>query len=413
MEHQTLILIGAAAIGFYMAWSIGANDVANAMGTVVGSGSLSLRKAVLISGTMDCLGAILVGSQVTATIQKGVVDPCLFAGRPELMMWGMFSVLIGAATLVTVSTYFELPVSTTHAIVGSVTGFGLVSVGPANINWTTMGLIVASWFISPVFGGVVSYLIFAFIKKSVFNKPDPFLSAKRIGPYFVSAVFFVLTLMTLYKGLKPLNLDLGFAESTAIAAAVALASGIVTFLCIRRMRESVEGRLTGVEKLAQPLQIVSAATEAFAHGANDVANAIGPLMAIVMICQTGSLCSESKPIIWVLVLGGVGIMIGTLTWGYKVMATLGTKITEITPTRGFAAEFGTAATVLLASRFGLPVSTTHVSVGNVVGVGLARGYRALNFSVLWSIAKAWAFTVPASAILTIVIYIVLKAVFCN
>jgi len=408
MEHQTIILTCAVAVGFYMSWSIGANDVANAMGTVVGARSLTLRQAVVVAGVMNVGGAVLVGGHVTATISKGLVDPDLFADRPEVLMLGMFAILIGAASWVTISTYFSIPVSTTHAIVGSVVGFGLVEVGPGHIQWGTILFIVASWFVSPILGGIISYIIFSFIKKFIFAAKHPFEAAKRISPFFVAMVFFMLTLMILYKGLKPLHLDLPIAYALPVACAAGVAAGFFGYLLVRNKEEKVEGRFSGVEGLIRPLQVISASAESFAHGANDVSNAIGPLAAIVLIVDTGSVAAEADVPIWILCLGGVGIMMGVTTWGHRVMETIGTKITEIKPSSGFAAEFGTATTVLLCSRLGLPVSTTHTSVGNVVGVGMARGMRALNLGILWTIIKAWVVTLPMAALFTIIIFLILK-----
>ncbi len=410
MENQTVILISAAVVGFYMAWSIGANDVANAMGTVVGAKTLTVRQAIVVAGIMDCLGAILVGSHVSATIQKGVIDPCLFADNPQELMYGMFAVLSGAATLVTISTSFGMPVSTTHAIVGSMMGFGLVSVGPENVNWGMMIIIASSWLISPLFGAVVSFIVFTIIRLSIFSARNPFEAAKKVGPAFVGVVFFVLSLMIIYKGLKPLRLDFSLGSALLISSGISSAACVTAFFLMRKVQKK-GGRYSSVENLVRPMHVLSASTEAFAHGANDVANAIGPLMAIITICQSGCVDSETTPKVWVLMLGGMGIMLGVFTFGYRVMDTLGKKITEMAPSRGFSAEFGCATTVLLASRLGLPVSTTHIAVGNVVGVGLARGMRALNFGILWTIFKAWLITVPASAVLSILIFLLLKELF--
>lgn len=393
------IFLLAVGAGLYMAFNIGANDVANAMGTSVASGALTPRRAVMVAGIFDFLGAVLVGSYVAETIRKGVVNPQLFSSSPEILLYGMVSALLGAALWLTLATRLGLPVSTTHSIVGAVIGFGVVGAGIRAVNWKVVGTIVLSWIISPLAGAGVSFLIFAFIRKKILDTFSPLSSMKKIGPYFIGLVVFILSLSVILEGTKHAKFSLSF----PLAFFLALGGGSLGVLVGRwllRKATPGEGEYKKVENLSKPLQVISASYECFAHGANDVANAIGPVAAIIGILTTQKVGTKVEVPLWVLALGGAGIVAGILLWGYRVMDTIGKKITEITPTRGFSAEFGAATAVLLFSRLGMPVSTTHVSVGTVMGVGLARGIRAINLRVIRYIIISWVLTLPIAGALT-------------
>jgi PiT family inorganic phosphate transporter len=411
MDAGLLILILAIAAGLYSAINIGANDVANAMATSVASGSLTVRKAVLIAGCCDFLGAVLVGTHVTNTIRKEIIDPLHFADKPNLLLFGMLAAVIGSALWVNIATHLKLPVSTSHAIVGGVVGFGLVSVGIAGIKWKVMALIVASWVISPIFGGAISFFLFTFIKRTILSSDQPLAQAKKIGPFFVAAVAFILSLSTIFNGLENLHLNLPFFRAFLISLGIGAAGFGLGFILLRRFKETESDPYVQVERMSSPLQVVSASFEAFSHGANDVANAIGPVAAIIVILQTHKVEMSVGVPFWILLMGGVGIGLGAFIWGRGVMETIGKKITAITPTRGFAAEFGTASTVLLCSRLGMPVSTTHVCVGNVIGVGLARGISAIDLSVIRRIFSAWIISIPASSLFSIAFYYFFLAIF--
>lgn len=404
------ILIFAILAALYSAINIGANDVANAMATSVASGVLTIKRAVIIAALCDFLGAFLVGIHVTNTIRRELVDPMNFADKPNLFVLGMLAALLGSAFWVNIATYFKLPVSTSHAIVGGVIGFGLVSVGFSGIGWKVVFFVALSWIISPVFGGVVSYFLFTIIKKFILSSPRPIDQTKKIGPLFVGFVFFILSLATIYKGLENLHLHLPFFEAFFISLGIGALGFFAGYVFLKRYKEKEFDPYYQVEKMSSPLQILSAAFEAFSHGANDVANAIGPVAAIVVIIETKKVEMTAPVPVWILILGGFGIALGTYVWGRGVMETVGEKITAITPTRGFAAQFGTAVTVLLCSRLGLPVSTTHICVGNVIGVGLARGISALDLTVIKRIFSAWVISVPASALFSIVIYFIFNFV---
>ncbi len=411
MDTSLIIFVLAIVIGLYSAINIGANDVANSMATSVASGALTIKLAVTIAAVCNVFGAVLVGAHVANTIRKGLVDPVHFVDFPNHFMFGMLAAVAGSALWVNMATLFHLPVSTTHAIIGGVLGFGLVSVGASAINWTVVGYVVLSWIISPVFGGVISFAIFTVIKNYILSSSEPIKKARRLGPYFVGIVFFFLTLAIIYKGLKNLHLNLPFLEATLISLLVGLAGFVVVSVLIRRYKEKDTDPYSQVEQLASPLQVLAASFKSFSHGANDVANAIGPVAAIVVVLRTNQVTQDVSIPTWLLLAGGVGIAVGAYAWGRGVMETVGEKITVITPTRGFSAEFGTAVTVMLCSRLGMPVSTTHVAIGNIIGVGLARGISAINLAVIKKILYAWVISVPAAGVFSVGLYFLLRLLF--
>ncbi|UCE19799.1 MAG: inorganic phosphate transporter [Gemmatimonadota bacterium] len=404
MGPELIIIVAAVVVGLYMAWSIGANDVANSMGTSVASGALTMKQAIILAGVCNFIGAVFVGTHVTNTVRKGVLDISNFAHDPTTLVYGMLAVLLGASIWVTLATYKKLPVSTTHSIIGAVIGFGIVEIGFYGIRWHIVGAIVLSWLISPLGGALISFTVFKIIRKTIFNATCPVAAVKKIGPLFIGLVFTILCLAIIFKGLKHLHLDLPLPKALLISLGVGLMFGLLGFLFLRNHPVRKGEEYEQVEGLANPLQILSAAYEAFAHGANDVANAIGPVAAIYAILQTHQVDMQVSVPTWILAIGGLGIVAGISTWGYRVMETVGKKITEITPTRGFSAEFGTATTVLIFSKLGMPVSTTHACIGNVIGVGCARGLAALNFAVVGRIILMWIVSLPAAAVLTIVFF---------
>jgi PiT family inorganic phosphate transporter len=412
--QPTLLVVGAA-LALYMAWAIGANDVANAMGTSVGSGALTLRRAILVAAVLEFAGAVLVGGHVTDTIRKGIVDPGPFVGSEHLFAYGMLAALASAGTWLMIATRFGWPVSTTHSIVGAIVGVGLVVGGESAVNWPKVAQIVLSWVTSPLVGGALAYGIFVLTRRLILDSDNPVAQARRYGPLFFFWVFFVLGLVTLFKGLENLNLDFGFGTSVALAFTLGLVGAVIGFFFLRHVplhRELDSGsRFAGVERLFAVLQILTACAVAFAHGSNDVANAIGPLAAVANTVTTGTLEGKAPLEPWMLAVGGFGIVVGLATYGYKVMETIGRKITELTPSRGFAAELAAATTIVLASRLGIPVSTTHTLVGSVLGVGLARGIGALDLGVVGRILISWLATLPTGAGLAIFFYYFFKGLF--
>lgn len=404
MDVSLVILFVAVLVGLYSAINIGANDVANSMATSVASGALTIKKALFVAAICNILGAVLVGTYVINTIRKGLVDPLQFSDTPNLFMYGMLASVLGSALWVNIATYFKLPVSTTHSIIGGVLGFGLVSVGFAGIHWNVVLFVVLSWIFSPVFGGVISFSIFSIIKKFILSSPEPIKKTKKIGPFFSGSVGFILSLAVTFKGLKNFHIDLSPLEAFLISLLVGAAFFFAGNFLLRRYKEKDTDPYYQVEKMANPLQILSASFQAFSHGANDVANAIGPVAAIFAILHTHQVEMKVTVPFWLLLMGGGGIAFGVYMWGYRVMETVGKKITAITPTRGFSAEFGTATTVLICSRLGMPVSTTHVAIGNIIGVGLARGISAINLGVLKKIFSAWVISLPAAGLFSVAFY---------
>jgi len=399
----------AGALALYMAWAIGANDVANAMGTSVGSGALTVWGAILVAAIFEFAGAFFAGGHVTDTVRKGMLDISLI-DRDQLIH-GMLGSLAAAGTLLVVATRFGLPISTTHAIVGAIVGFGVVSIGPEVVNWGKIGQIVLSWLTSPLLAGVIAFVIFQFTRAKVLDTKDPVVQIRKLGPVFFFFVFFIIGLVTLFKGLKPLKLDLNLQEALLGSTLLGFIGAGLGIMLIRRVQlgpEDPKHRFSRVEKIFVVLQILTACAIAFAHGSNDVANAIGPLAAISSAISGADLGGKASVSPWMLAIGGIGIIFGLATWGYRVMETVGKRITELTPSRGFAAQLAAATTIVVASRMGIPISTTHTLVGAVLGVGLARGISALDLRVVGKIIASWVATLPIAAGLSMFFYFFFK-----
>lgn len=492
MGVELVLILLILACGFYVAWNIGANDVANAMGTSVGSGALTLRRAVILAAVFEFAGAYIVGSNVSQTVRKGIFDPLEIANAypsqhaPYILACGMIAALLAAGTWLLIATWMSWPVSTTHSIVGAVVGFGVVALGYQGVLWGQVGLISAGWVVSPMISAIVAYVVFGILLKTVFHNRDPVAAARRTAPKLVFVLMFVMTGLTCYKGLKPLwkrwdldPKDPGFVLAVVVVAVLLGTIGyFITRLSLKNFQKVSDGTPTSnpildadvsrslaktikhlqrvrnhsdgpmkdqassllaeaeslqaaalknivantdsaelrqVEKIFSVLQIFTACLVAFAHGSNDVANAIGPLSAAYQAVWNQEILKESSTPSWALLLGGIGIVIGLATWGWKVIKTVGQKITELTPSRGFCAEFAAAITILAASvlPIGLPISTTHTLVGAVLGVGLARGINALNLKTMRDIVAGWAITIPAGAGLCMVFYFILKLIFID
>lgn len=413
--------LGLACIaGFFMAWGIGANDVANAMGTSVGSGALTIRQAILIAIVFEFLGAYLAGGEVTATIRKGIIDPNLLVDTPELLVYGMMSALFAAGTWLMIASVRGWPVSTTHSIVGAIVGFSAVGISVESVNWAQVSTIAASWVVSPVLAGIISFALFLSVQRLIFNTDDPFRQAKRLIPVYIWIVGFMISMVTILKGLKHLGLELDFglgskfANALPLSMAIGILIALVGAYFLREIQyvEDEDTRFSSVERVFGVLMVFTACSMAFAHGSNDVANAVGPLAAIANIVQSGGLVSSTAPMpAWILLTGAAGIVVGLATYGWKVIATVGQKITELTPSRGFAATLAAATTVVFASGTGLPISTTHTLVGAVLGVGLARGIAAIDLRVIGSIFMSWLITLPAGAVLAIIFFYTLRGIF--
>lgn len=420
MDINFFLTFLTLVLGFYMAWNIGANDVANAMGTSVGSKALTLKKAVLLAAILEFSGAFFVGSNVSETIQKGLIHPEVFQAEPMLFVIGMIGSLLATGVLLQIASYFGLPISTTHAIIGAVIGFGLMAGGPEIIQWKKVALIASSWVISPLLSGAFSYGIFRWIQKKIFLSSKPLLSAKQRTPYLVFLSFNVVILSLCYNGFSSLSWHLSFPAALTLSLGVSLVPALISYVIVWKkgvtwMQPIYETGPTPllsqkeeIENLFISLQIISACLVAFAHGGNDVANAIGPVAAVLSVINTNTIGLSSVIPPWLLAMGGVGIVIGLATWGWRVIETVGKKITELTPSRGFSAEFGAAVTILLASKLGFPISTTHALVGAVFGVGLVQGLKSLNLKMLKEIVISWVVTIPLCSLFSIFFFYLLK-----
>lgn len=418
-EYGHVLLILACVFGLFMAWGIGANDVANAMGTSVGSRALTMKQAILIAMMFEFLGAYLAGGEVTATIRSGIIDPELLHDNPELLVYGMLSALLAAGTWLMIASILGWPVSTTHSIVGAIIGFASVGISVDAVDWSAVTSIVSSWVVSPVIAGFLAFWIFRSVQHLILDTDEPFINAKRYIPFYMFIVAFLISMVTMLKGLKHVfkgsGISFSFAECTLIALGIAILLTILGMVCLSRINvdktADAKNRFSSVERVFAILMIFTACAMAFAHGSNDVANAVGPMAAIISVLNTGSVSSTAPVTPWVLLLGGIGIVAGLATYGWKVILTIGKRITELTPSRGFAAEMAAAGTVVIASGTGLPVSTTHTLVGAVLGVGLARGIGALNLGVVGSIFMSWMITLPAGAGLAILFFFFFKGIF--
>lgn len=456
-----------------MAWNIGANDVANAMGTSVGSTALTLRQAVVLAAIFEFAGAFFFGSHVAETVQSGIVSMEVFTSEPLLYVYGMLSALLAAGVWLQVASYFGWPVSTTQSIIGAVIGFGLVVAGTEAIMWGEVVQIVLSWVLSPLLGGLLSLYLFSLLRDRIFYAPRPLEATKKIAPFLTFILGFILTVTLLQSGMRShggeIDVSLSIVLSSLVALAVSIGSYIYFSFLIRNRRkyeppsyyqpevmiglgklrkhllrietyaegemlekvaslkkgvedlgshlekgsfaEIIHEELQLVERLFSKLQIFSACLMAFAHGANDVANAIGPLAGSVQVLLRGEFVQLTVIPTWALALGGFGIVAGLATWGWRVIETVGKKITELTPSRGFSAELGAAMTVLLASRLGIPISATHTLVGSVLGVGMARGIGAINLGITRDILASWVITLPAGALLSILFFALFRVIF--
>ncbi len=416
MEAEIVYVVLAVIFGVFMAWGIGANDVANAMATSVGAKALTIKQAIFVAAIFEFLGAVLAGGEVTSTIRKGIIDASLLSGSPETLIYGMLASLLAAGTWLLIASRNGWPVSTTHSIVGAIVGFAAVGVGIDAVHWGKVGTIVMSWVVSPVIAGLIAFLVYGSVQVLILRQDDPLARAKRYVPVYIFLAAFTITLMTILKGLKHVHVGLStsIANAYLLAISIALVISLIGAFAIRRIEPDpkLEKRqhFYTVERVFAVLMIVTACSMAFAHGSNDVANAIGPLAAVISVAQTGIVGAKSAIPIWVLALGGGGIVIGLATYGRRVIATVGHKITQLTPSRGFAAELAAATTIVIASGTGIPISTTHTLVGAVLGVGLARGIEAIDLKVVTRIFVSWIVTIPAGAFLAIVFFYVFRAV---
>lgn len=406
-----IILVIAGLLGFFAAWGIGANDVANAMGTSVGSKALTLKQAVLIAAIFEFLGAYLAGGEVTSTIRKGIVNPVVYQDNVDIFIVGMMATLLATGSWLLIASKNGWPVSTTHSIVGAIVGFVMITKGSSYVSWDKIVDILYSWVSSPLISAVLAFIIFRSVQKFILESKNKSRSAIRLIPVYVFLVMVVIALVTAKKGLVHLGFDWSddFILQISLGLA-ALVSGLA-FIYLRQQAQNLTD-VSGIEVAFSLLMVFAACAMAFAHGSNDVANAIGPLAAIVSVVNSNGIISTQAAVgSWVLLLGGAGIVFGLATYGHRVIKTVGEKITKLTPSFGFSANLATASTVVFASFLGFPVSTTHTLIGGVIGVGLANDYRKIDFKQIGAIFISWVVTVPVGALLTILYYVLLRVVF--
>ncbi len=415
MDNALIFIALATVFGLFMAWGIGANDVANAMATSIGSKAITVKQALIVAGIFEFSGAVLAGGEVTKTIRKGIIDSSSLTDQPEILIYGMLAALLASGLWLLIASRRGWPVSTTHSIIGAIIGFAMVGIGVDAVRWSKVGSIVASWIASPLIAGVLSYLLFNSVQWLILSRPDPLVRAKRFVPYYIFLAAFMLTLVTLFKGLKHVGLQTSTTEAYLIATGFGLVVALIGRWFIQRIQPNrkAEKRFHyfTVERVFSVLMVVTACGMAFAHGSNDVANAIGPVAAVISIAQDGIVTQSAPVSIWILLLGGMGIVVGLATFGRHVIATVGQKITHLTPSRGFAAELAAATTIVIASGTGIPVSTTHTLVGAVLGIGMARGISAIDLGVVGRIFLSWIVTIPAGAVLSIVFFFILRGIF--
>lgn len=414
--HGPVLLALAVGLGLFMTWGIGANDVANVLGTSVGSGAMTVKTAIIVAAVFEFAGAALAGANVTETVRSGIIDPSRMSGQPETLIFGMLAALTAAGCWLAIASTRGWPVSTTHSIVGALVGVGVAGIGADSVQWGKISQIVASWVISPALGGMLALVLMISIQKLILSAERPFEAAVRWGPYYVFLVGFVVSLVTLFKGLTHLKIDLSVPMSFLLAALIGISVALIGKQAIGRVRVDEEAdrkfHFASVERVFAPMIVFTACAMAFAHGSNDVANGVGPMAAVYGLVVSGGEVAQRLPMpLWILALGGFGIVVGLATYGYRVMRTIGKRITELTPTRGFCATVAAAIVVVLASRTALPVSTTHIAVGAVMGVGLARGIAAIDLRVILSIIVSWLITLPAGGILGAAFYFMFRGMF--
>jgi len=405
-----LTIGGASAIAFYMAWSIGANDVANSMSTAVGAKAITHKQAVIIAGVLVFLGAVLVGPHVSETIKSEIIKVEII--QSNLLILGFISSLLAAAIWATISSWKEMPISTTHSIIGALMGFGLIAGGVGSVNWLKIGSVAASWVLSPVFGCIIAFIVFKIIVRLIFAKREPVGSAKIVGPIIIGITGFLVSASFLLKTPISATYNISDFQGVIFSTLVAIIIGIISIILLRKIQAKKEEEdYFTVENIFRKLQVGTSCYVAFSIGSNDVANAIGPVAGIIPLAENGVLNNQAPIPIGLLALGGIGIAFGAMTWGRRVMKTVGERITSLTNTRGFSVDFGAATTVLVASKLGMPISTSHTVVGAVIGVGLARGLEAIDLSIIKKIVISWLLTLPIAAGTSIGIFLLLRTIF--
>ena len=409
MEYSLFFLIGGFVLGFAMAWNLGANDVANSMASAVGARAITIKQAMFIAGILTFVGAVFIGGHVTETVRKGIISFDAFSAHPEFIVIGSFSALFAASFWVFVATWAEMPVSSTHSIVGALMGIGITAGGFGTVHWAKVGQIVSSWIISPFFSGILGFIFFIIIRKTILEKDDYVGMTKKVGPFLVAFAVFIIAMSFLLKTPLGKKLALGTWGCFGVATTICVLSGILGKMLISRWIGMIKNDI--VEMVFRKLQVFTSCCVALSQGANDVANAVGPVAVIYFVIKTGGVGEKVPVSPMLLAFGGLGIALGIITFGHKVIETVGFKITHLTNTRGFSIDLSAAATILIASKLGLPVSTTHAAVGAVIGIGLAKGFEAVDIKIIFKIILYWLITLPVVALTSILIFKILTAIF--
>lgn len=414
MDHGIIFIVSACCIGLWMTWGIGANDLANIMSTAMGSKAVSVKQAMIIAIVFEIAGAFLGGNEVSDTIRSGIIDVNQFADKPELLIYGMLSVLLAGALWITIASCLAMPVSITNAIVGALVGVGAIMLGLHAIHWQTVGYIAISWVSSPTIAGVTAFLLFISIRRWILGAENPLAAAKKYVPIYLFMVGIVLAMMTTLKALHHFHLILGIGQTVAILISTVVIVIIVGLLAMRDIFSKVEVRrhvqFVYIEKMFSVLMAFTACAMVFAHGSNDVAIAVGPIAGIISLVKTGSVHHNGMMLSGIMLFGCFGVVLGLFMYGRKVIETVGSAITTLTPSRAFAATLAAASTVVVSTSTGIPVSATQTLVGAVFGVGLARGIDALNLAVIRNIIMSWIITIPAAAGLATLFFYLLRAV---
>lgn len=406
MDHSAIFVALACIIGFLMTWGVGANDLANIMSTTMGSKAVTVRQAMLIAIIFEFAGAVLGGTDVTNTIRAGIINVSALDHSPELFIHGMLAVLLAGTTWMLLASFLGLPVSITNAIVGGLVGFGAIVLGIHAIYWSQVSWIALSWVTSPLISGIAAYLLFRSVQRLILTAINPTRNAQRYVPLYFCLVGIVLAFMIVLKGIKHMGILLSVQDKSFVVLGTVIIITLIGLLISRRIDLTPDftgrDRFAPVEKLFSWLMAFTACAMVFAHGSNDVAIAVGPMAAIISIVESGGQLSQHTPLpAWIVLLGCVGVVTGLLMYGRKVIATVGSGITTLTPSRAFAATLAAATTVIVSTSVGIPVSATQTLVGAVLGVGLARGIGALNLNVVRNILLSWLITIPAASILAI------------
>lgn len=415
VEYGLLFIVLASVVGLWMTWGVGANDLANIMSTTMGSKALTVRQALIIAIIFEIMGAFLGGSEVSETVRGGIINLDVVAAEPHLLIYSMLSVLLAGAIWITTASFLGMPVSITQAIIGALVGVGAIAIGIHAVEWYNVIYIFISWVASPSLAGLVAFFLFISIRQVILGVEEPVKAAKHVIPVYFFLVGIVLAIMTVLKALEHFHVHLNKLSQIFIVLGTAI---LIVGLGIEAMRHvhryaklNRHTQFQYIENLFSVLMAFTACAMVFAHGSNDVAIAVGPVISVISTVITGSPLHDGYLLSFSLLLGCLGVLLGLFMYGRKVIATVGNGITMLTPSRAFAATFAAASTVVASTTMGLPVSATQTLVGAVFGVGLARGIDALNLTVMRNIFFSWVLTIPVTAGLATGFFYLLKKIF--